>query len=675
MHRRRRTTRRSALVTATVTASVLATLTGGLLTATSAQADEVRPVPAGGQWSFSGHGYGHGIGMSQWGAQSRALAGQSHQQILDAYYPGTSTGARDDRVLRVGLTGFTGPSVTVAAPTTAALTLSTSGRTLAAGQRLTLASSGATIVATATDTAGTPGWTETWTSSPALSGPDGVLLVRGDGSSTRYAGTVRVVPGASLTVVNDVRLETYLRGVVPAESPASWSAQALQAQAVAARSYALSVLRPGAETDICDTTSCQVYRGAESRSASGTVTWTQPASTNAAIAATAGEVRTYGGDVAFTQFSSSNGGWTVAGSKPYLTAAEDPFSAPAGKAAGDTVASWSTTVPASAFDAGCTPGGRVTSMVITARDGRGADGGRVTKATLVCTTGAVSVTGTKLRQLGGLRSDWFTLPSPIALAHAALGGNSGPLGAARTGEQATPATAGAFQHFAGGSIYFSAATGAHDVRGAIRDRWAALGWETGLGFPTSGDTLTPSGSVWFTHFQNGSIYSSSATGTHEVRGAIRQRWAALGWENGLGYPTTGDTRTPNGAGYYTHFQAGSIYWSAATGAHEVRGGIRDVWAAQGWENGPLGFPTTGDQRTPAGTGWYTHFQGGSVYASAAGGVHAVRGPIRDAWAGQGWETGALGYPVGDQQGAGTVSQRFQGGTLTYDPATGRTTRS
>ncbi|NIZ91503.1 SpoIID/LytB domain-containing protein [Kineococcus rubinsiae] len=675
MHRRR-TPRRSALVTVTATASLLATLGGGLLTATSAQADEVRPVPAGGQWTFSGHGFGHGIGMSQWGAQSRAVAGQSHQQILDAYYPGTSAGSHEDRLLRVGLTAFTGPSVTVAAPGANPLTLSTSGRVLAPGQRLTLASSAGSVIATATPgSGGVAGWTETWTSSPTLSSPDGVLLVRGDGSSTRYAGTVRVVLGASLTVVNDVRLETYLRGVVPAESPSSWSAQALQAQAVAARSYALSVLRPGAETDICDTTSCQVYRGAESRSASGAVTWSQPASTNAAIAATAGEVRTYGGNVAFTQFSSSNGGWTVAGSKPYLTAAADPFSSPTGKAAGDPVASWSTTVPAAAFDAGCAPGGRVTSLVITARDGRGADGGRVTKANLVCTNGAVAVTGTKLRQLGGLRSDWFTLPSPIALAHVALGGNSGPLGAARTGEQATPAAAGAFQHFAGGSIYFSAATGAHDVRGAIRDRWAALGWENGLGFPTSGDSRTPAGTGWYTHFQGGSVYSTAATGTHEVRGAIRQRWAALGWENGLGYPVTGDVRTPNGAGYYTHFQGGSIYFSAATGAHEVRGAIRDAWARQGWETGPLGFPTSGDQRTPAGTAWYTHFQGGSVYASSVGGVHAVRGPIRDAWAAQGWETGTLGYPVGDQQGSGTLSQRFQGGTLTFDPATGRTTRS
>jgi len=671
MHRRP-TARRAALVTAALTASLAA---AGLLTATPASALEVRPVPAGGQWTFSGHGFGHGIGMSQWGAQSRALAGQSHQQILDAYYPGTAVASREDRLLRVGLTGFTGPSVTVAAPTAAALTLSTSAQVLSPGQRLVLTAGGGAVLATASPgPGGVAGWTETWASSPTISGPDGVLLVRGDGSSTRYAGTVRVVPGASLTVVNDVRLETYLRGVVPAESPSSWSAQALQAQAVAARSYALSVLRPGAQTDICDTTSCQVYRGAETRSAGGTVTWSQPASTNAAIAATAGEVRAYGGDVAFTQFSSSNGGWTVAGSKPYLTAAADPFSAPAGRAAGDPVASWTTTVPASAFDAGCTPGGRVTSLLITARDGRGADGGRVTAGTLVCTNGAVPVTGSKLRQLGGLRSDWFTLPSPIALAHDALGGNSGPLGAAVTGEQATPARAGAFQHFSGGSIYFSAATGAHDVRGAIRQRWAELGWENGLGFPTSGDTRTPNGAGWFTAFQGGSIYSSPATGTHEVRGAIRQRWAELGWENGLGFPVTGDLRTPNGAGYYTHFQAGSIYFSPATGAHEVRGGIRDVWAAQGWETGPLGFPTTGDQRTPAGTGWYTHFQGGSVYASA-GGVHAVRGPIRDAWAAQGWETGTLGYPVGDQAGSGVVSQRFQGGTLTYDPASGRTVRS
>jgi len=671
MHRRP-TARRAALVTATLTAT-LASL--GLLSATPASAVEVRPVPAGGQWTFTGHGFGHGMGMSQWGAQSRALAGQSHEQILEAYYPGTSAGTRDDRLLRVGLTGFTGPSVTVAAPTAAALTLSTSAHVLAAGQRLTLASTTGAVVATASAGAGgVAGWSETWTTTPAISGPDGVLLVRGDGSSTRYAGTVRVVPGASLTVVDDVPLETYLRGVVPSESPSSWSPQALQAQAVAARSYALAVLRPGAQTDICDTTSCQVYRGAEVRSASGAVTWTQPASTNAAIAATAGEVRVYGADVAFTQFSSSNGGWTVAGSKPYLTAAPDPFSASAGKAPGDPVATWTATVLASAFDAGCAPGGHVTSLLITARDGRGADGGRVTAGTLVCTNGVVSVTGNKLRQLGGLRSDWFTLPSPIALAHDSLGGNSGPLGVAVTGEQATPAKAGVFQHFAGGSIYFSAATGAHDVRGAIRDRWAALGWENGMGFPTTGDTRTPNGTGWFTHFQDGSIYSSPTTGTHEVRGAIRQRWAALGWENGLGFPVSGDQRTPNGAGYYTHFQAGSIYWSPATGAHEVRGGIRDVWAAQGWETGPLGFPTTGDVRTPAGTGWYTHFQGGSVYASA-GGVHEVRGAIRDAWAAQGWETGTLGYPVGDQTGSGVVTQRFQGGTLTYDPASGRTTRS
>ncbi|NAZ82788.1 SpoIID/LytB domain-containing protein [Kineococcus sp. R8] len=670
MHRRR--TARTALVTATLAAG----LGAALLTASPAAADEVRPVPADGRFTFSGHGFGHGIGMSQWGAQSRALAGQSHRQILDAYYPGTTPAQREDRVLRVGLTGFTGPTVTVAAPTAAPLTLSTSGRTLAPGQRLVLTSAGASVVASATAGAnGVAGWTETWPAGPTLSGPDGVLLVRGDGSSTRYAGTVRVVRGASLTVVNDVRLETYLRGVVPAESPSSWSAQALQAQAVAARSYALAVLRPVAETDICDTTACQVYRGAESRSANGTVTWTQPASTNAAIAATAGQVRTYGGEVAFTQFSSSNGGWSVAGSKPYLTANEDPFSAPGGKAPGDPVASWTATVPASAFDAGCAPGGRVTSLVVTARTGRGADGGRVTRGTLVCTNGEVAVTGTKLRQLGGLRSDWFTLPSPIALAHAALGGPAGPLGSALSGERATPSTPGAFQHFAGGSIYFSAATGAHDVRGGIRDRWAALGWENGLGFPTSGDTRTPNGSGYFTHFQGGSIYFSPATGVHEVRGAIRQRWAALGWENGLGYPTTGDLRTPNGRGYFTHFQGGSIYFSPATGAQEVRGGIRDAWAAQGWENGALGFPVTGDRRTPAGTGWYTQFQGGSIYATAVGGVRSVRGPIRDAWAAQGWENGALGYPVGDQQGSGVVSQRFQGGTLTFDPATGRTTRS
>ncbi|WP_432561628.1 SpoIID/LytB domain-containing protein [Kineococcus sp. SYSU DK003] len=650
------------LATGLATGTVVAALT-----ALPAQAVEVRPA-VGGSFAITGHGYGHGIGMSQWGAQSRAVAGQSYRDILGFYYPGTEVASRENRTLRVGLTAFANAAVAVYAPGQGQLTLSSSGQRIGAGQRLVVAPDGSGLRGFVDG-----GWSENWGGTVTISGPQGVLLQKGDGSFVRYDGTIRIVTGSKLTVVNDVPMETYLRGVVPAESPASWNAEALKAQAVAARSYALAVLNPQTQTDICDTTACQVYRGAETRDQNGTTTWTTPASTNNAIAATAGEVRAYGGQVAFTQFSSSNGGWTVAGSKPYLVAKEDPFSGPGRTAPGDSVAAWNATVPAAKFDAGCAPGGTATGIVIKGRDGRGDYGGRVRTASLLCTNGSVEVTGTKLRQLGGLRSDYFSIVSAVQSRYQALGGAGGSMGPAVSGEAATPNGLGAYQHFAGGSIYASAA-GAHEVRGAIRSEWARLGWETGLGFPTTGDTRTPNGVGYYNHFQGGSVYWSPGTGAHAVGGAIRDRWAGLGWETGLGFPTSSDARTPNGLGWYTHFQGGSIYWTAFTGAHEVRGSILQKWASLGWENG-LGFPTTGDRALPGGR-WFTAFQGGSIYYGPTTGTHAVRGAVLDAWAGQGWENGPLGMPTGDEVWSGsTMSQTFQGGTLSFDAVTKRVTRS
>ncbi|HEY7131410.1 MAG TPA: hypothetical protein VH440_04110, partial [Candidatus Limnocylindrales bacterium] len=90
---------------------------------------------------------------------------------------------------------------------------------------------------------------------------------------------------------------------------------------------------------------------------------------------------------------------------------------------------------------------------------------------------------------------------------------------------------------------------------------------------------------------SGIVLSQNAT--HEVHGAIRDRYDALGDEGSiLGYPTTDETGTSDGVGRFNHFEAGSIYWTPATGAHEVHGLIRDLWAGGGWERGPLGYPLT-----------------------------------------------------------------------------------
>ncbi len=152
-----------------------------------------------------------------------------------------------------------------------------------------------------------------------------------------------------------------------------------------------------------------------------------------------------------------------------------------------------------------------------------------------------------------------------------LGGAGGFLGRPLQPERATPDGRGRYRHFEHGSIYATLETGAHEVHGAIRQKWKGLGWEGSfLGYPITDETSCPDGRGRFNHFQGGSIYWTPETGAHEVHGAIRRKWRELGWERSfLGYPTTDETPTPDGRGRFNHFQGGSIYWTPETGA-EVR---------------------------------------------------------------------------------------------------------
>jgi uncharacterized protein with LGFP repeats len=149
------------------------------------------------------------------------------------------------------------------------------------------------------------------------------------------------------------------------------------------------------------------------------------------------------------------------------------------------------------------------------------------------------------------------------------------------------------------------------VGGAIGTKYMDLGGRTGfLGYALTDELATPNKPGRFNHFQNGSIYWSASTGAHEIQGAIRDKWASLGWENSfLGFPTTNETSTPDKVGRFNHFEGGSIYWSPNTGAHEVHGAIRDLWAQLGWENSQLGFPTS-DEFAIAGGGRRSNFQNG-----------------------------------------------------------------
>jgi len=211
--------------------------------------------------------------------------------------------------------------------------------------------------------------------------------------------------------------------------------------------------------------------------------------------------------------------------------------------------------------------------------------------------------------------DGLLLRGEILAKWRALGGEESEIGHVTTNEFVLPDGVGRANHFQYGSIYTHPDTGAHEVRGAIRDKWAELGWELSeIGYPTTDEFGLPDGIGRANHFQSGSIYFHPDTGAHEVRGAIREKWAELGWERSeVGYPTTDEFGLPDGIGRANHFQYGSIYFHPGTGAHEVRGAIREKWAELGWERSRLGYPTSDEQAAPGGTGRISYFQHGSIY--------------------------------------------------------------
>jgi beta-lactamase class A len=134
------------------------------------------------------------------------------------------------------------------------------------------------------------------------------------------------------------------------------------------------------------------------------------------------------------------------------------------------------------------------------------------------------------------------------------------------------------------------------------EHYAALGGAEGfMGQPTGPELGTPDGVGRYRGYQGGAIYWSPASGAHEVHGEIAAHWLALGGVSGLlGYPVTDELGTPDRLGRFSHFTTGSIYWTVATGAHEVHGAIQVQWAALGWENGPLGYPVSDEHDVTGG---------------------------------------------------------------------------
>ncbi|MDT0168094.1 Ig-like domain-containing protein [Pseudarthrobacter sp. BRE9] len=260
--------------------------------------------------------------------------------------------------------------------------------------------------------------------------------------------------------------------------------------------------------------------------------------------------------------------------------------------------------------------------------------------------------------------------TPIAAKAASL---NGALGAATTGEVYGLKDNGGYQCFERGCILWSPATGAHISVGAIRGLWAATGFENGrLGYPVTDEVGGLRDGGVYQNYQGGAIIWSPVTGAHISVGAIRGLWAATGFENGrLGYPTTDEVGGLRDGGVYQNYQGGAIIWSPVTGAHISVGAIRGLWAATGFENGRLGYPTTDEVGGLRDGGVYQNYQGGAIIWSPVTGAHISVGAIRSIWASTGFESGRLGYPTSDEYATGndgSVAQNYQGGVIHWSPS-------
>jgi stage II sporulation protein D len=341
-------------------------------------------------FSIRGGGDGHGIGMSQYGAYGYALHGADYRAILAHYYQGTALATTNPRqtvrvLLATGRASFAGATGVSGSATH--LTPATTYTVKAAGARLTITTAAGRAV-------GSFASPLTVTASSATT----PLTVPGLGA---YRGALQFSrAGGGVQTVNAVGLDDYVRGVVAAEMPSSWATAALQAQAVAARTYAITTTVGGTGYDLYSDTRSQMYGGVKA----------ETPSTNAAVAATGGQIVTYGGKPAVTYFFASSGGstesiqnvWAGATPEPWLRGVPDPYD----NAGQDPYHSWGSqmSVAAAAHKLGRLVRGSLVGIAVT----RHGVSPRIVQAQVVGTGGTTTVTGTQLQSSFGLDDTWAT---------------------------------------------------------------------------------------------------------------------------------------------------------------------------------------------------------------------------------------------------------------------------
>jgi len=341
---------------------------------------------------FSGKGWGHGVGMSQYGALGLANDGATYDQILRHYYSGVELGTAPVGRVRV-LVAEAKATVTVssAAPFRVRDVFGAMHE-LPAGPVKLGPKLQVVVDSIPQELAG-----------PIVFVPGAAPLEVGPLEVGKpYRGQIVVsVTGKKLDAVNDVPLEQYLAGVVPREMPAAWPAEALKAQAVAARSYALAHRLTGKPYDLYSDVRSQVYGGSRGEDARAT----------AAITATAGQVMLHGGKVVDALFHSTSGGRTVSAAEafgadvPYLVSVDDPWSSLS------PVHVWG---PVGVADTTARNGLALRSPVLGLRLVK-SPSGRVRSAVVTTRVGEHPIGAGSFRSGLGLRSTWITSFATLSL--------------------------------------------------------------------------------------------------------------------------------------------------------------------------------------------------------------------------------------------------------------------
>ena len=342
-----------------------------------------QPVPQGAAtFVVTGHGWGHGVGLSQWGAYGYAQKGFDYEKIVLHYFPGTELG--DAPISRVRVLLTSGVKTLTVNSTVDFKVRDGSGvvHTLSAGA-YPLTTALKLRVDGQSKASALPG--------PLLFQPGSAALAL----KHRYRGSIQIdVSAGKLRAINMVGLEQYLYGVVPSEMPYTWAPEALKAQAIAARSYALATRRTGA-FDLYPDTRSQVYLGIEH----------EKPSTNAAVNATAGQVVLYDGEVAKTYFFSSSGGRTASAEDvwgepvPYLVSVPDPY---------DSISPHHDWGPFVFTGTKLAKMLKMKGQVVDLQPELNSSG-RIKVLNVIGTKGTLAVPGAVLRTKMGLRSTWFSV--------------------------------------------------------------------------------------------------------------------------------------------------------------------------------------------------------------------------------------------------------------------------